>query len=140
VNELDLSLREKELRCLLNLSRLVETPGIELDSILAETVQMLPAAMKYPEISCAQLILMDHCHQTANFRATEWRLSSPVKIHGEVQGTLTVGYLEARPLLDEGPFAREKRNLLDAVAEGIGKITERKLGHGSTICLSSPRP
>jgi PAS domain S-box-containing protein len=46
---------------------------------------------------------------------------------GEVQGTLTVGYLEARPPLDEGPFAREKRNLLDAVAERIGKIVEHKL-------------
>ena len=127
VNELDLSLREKELRCLLDLSRLVETPGIALDGILAGTVQILPAAMKYPEISYAQLTLMDQCHQTANFQATEWCLSSPVKIGGEVQGTLTVGYLEERPLLDEGPFAIEKRNLLDAVAERIGKIAERKL-------------
>jgi PAS domain S-box-containing protein len=127
MNELDLSLREKELRCLLDLSRLVETPGIELDSILAGTVQILPPAMKYPEISYAQLTLMDHCHQTANFKMTGWRLSSPVKIHGDVQGTLTVGYLEARPPLDEGPFALEKRNLLDAVAERIGKIVERKL-------------
>jgi hypothetical protein len=86
VNELDLSLREKELRCLLDLSRLVETPGIELDGILAGIVQILPAAMKYPEISYARLTLMDHCHQTANFKMTEWCLSSPVKIQGKFKG------------------------------------------------------
>ena len=53
VNELDLSLREKELRCLLDLSRLVEPPAIALDGILAGTVQILNSDMKYPEISYA---------------------------------------------------------------------------------------
>ena len=127
MNQLDLSLRDKELRCLLDLSQLVETPGIGLEGILEGTVHILPPAMKYPEISCAQLTLMDHCHQTANFRPTEWRLSSPINVHGQVQGKLTVCYLESRPSLGEGPFAREKRALLDAIAERIGKITERKL-------------
>lgn len=127
MNDLELNLREKELRCLLDLSDLVETPGIELDGILKGIVHILPPALRYPDISCARLTLMDQCHQTLNFKPTEWRLSSPIKVHGQNQGKLTVCYLESRPPLDEGPFAQEKRTFLDAVAERIGKITERKL-------------
>ena len=127
MNELDLSLREKELRCLLDLSLLVETPGIDLEGIMEGVVHILPPALRYPEISCAQLTLMDHCHQTSNYQRTEWHLSSPIRIHEQIQGQLTVCYLEARPALDEGPFALEKRALLDAIAERIGKIAERKL-------------
>ena len=127
MNDLELSLREKELRCLLDLSRLVETPGIDLEGILEGAVRIVPAAMKYPEISCARLTLQDRCYQTAGFQDTEWRLSAPIKVHGQVQGHLTVCYREARPPLAEGPFASQKRNLLKAVAERLGRVVEREL-------------
>ena len=127
MDALELSLREKELRCLLDLSRLVETPGIDLEGILEGTVHILPQAMKYPEISCVRLTLMDRCYQTANFRTTEWHLSATIKVHGKIEGKLTVCYLEERPPLAEGPFASQKHHLLQAIAERIGKITERKL-------------
>lgn len=127
VNDLELSLREKELRCLLDLSRLVETPGIDLEGILEGVVHILPPAMKYPEISCACLTFMDRCYQTANYKTTEWRLSAPIKVHGKIEGKLMVCYLEERAPLAEGPFASQKRHLLRAIAERIGKIVERKL-------------
>lgn len=127
MNNFELKMREKELRCLLDLSDLVETPGIELGDILKGIVHILPPALRYPDISCARLTLMDQCHQSANFKPTEWCLSSPIQVNGQIQGKLTVCYLESRPLLDEGPFAREKRTLLEIVAERIGKIAEREL-------------
>jgi PAS domain S-box-containing protein len=127
MKDLELSLREKELRCLLDLSRLVETPGIDLEGILEGTVHILPPAMKYPEISCARLTLWDQCYQTANYKPTRWRVSAPIKINGQVEGQLTVCYLEERPPMAEGPFASQKRHLLQAIAERIGKIAERKL-------------
>ena len=37
-----------------------------------------------------------------------------------------VGYLEERPERDEGPFQKEERALLDAIAERVGRIIERK--------------
>ncbi len=127
MKNLELSLHEKELRCLLDLSRLVETPGIDLEGILERAVHILLPAMKYPAISCARLTLQGKTYQTDNFKSTEWRLSVPIKIQDRVEGHLTVCYLEARPPLAEGPFASQKRNLLKAIAERIGKIAERKL-------------
>ena len=35
-------------------------------------------------------------------------------------------YLEEKPELDEGPFLKEAKNLINAVAENIAKIIERE--------------
>ena len=35
-------------------------------------------------------------------------------------------YLEEKPELDEGPFLKEAKNLINAVAESIAKIIERE--------------
>jgi PAS domain S-box-containing protein len=125
MNESDLTLREKELRCLLDLSHLVEIPDIGLAEILKGTVQILLKAMEYPDIACARLQLMDQSHQTSNFKFTEWHLASPIKVHNQIQGDLVVCYLEERPPRDEGPFSHQKRRLVEAVAERIGRIAER---------------
>ncbi|MFC1980435.1 histidine kinase dimerization/phospho-acceptor domain-containing protein [Chloroflexota bacterium] len=41
------------------------------------------------------------------------------------EGTVEVCYLEARPEIDGVPFLKEERQLIDAVAEQLGSITER---------------
>jgi len=43
-----------------------------------------------------------------------------------VRGFVEVTYLEDRPLLDEGPFLREERSLIDAIARELALITERR--------------
>jgi hypothetical protein len=39
---------------------------------------------------------------------------------------LEVCYLEKKPALDEGPFLKEAKNLIRAIAESIAKIVERE--------------
>ena len=41
-------------------------------------------------------------------------------------GQIELCYLEARPLRDEGPFLKEERNLINAIAERLGRVAERK--------------
>ncbi len=47
-------------------------------------------------------------------------------MHGEVMGSVEVYYLEERPASDEGPFLKEERSLLDAIAQRLGDIVERR--------------
>jgi GAF domain-containing protein len=46
-------------------------------------------------------------------------------VHGEQIGTLEIGYLEERPESEEGPFQKEERSLLNAIAKRLGEIIER---------------
>ena len=68
----------------------------------------------------------DKKFQTWNYTETEWKQSSDIKVNGVQVGTVEVDYLAERPEVDEGPFLREERFLVDAVALQLGRVTERK--------------
>jgi len=122
----DLEQRVNELDCLYRISYLVEEKGISLEQILKGTADLIPPACQYPEITCARILLDDAEFTTANFRETPWKLSSDIIVHGERAGALEVCYLEERPEEDEGPFLREGKQLINGIAQHLGRISERK--------------
>jgi PAS domain S-box-containing protein len=117
--------RLKELNCLYAISTLVDQPGISLEEIAQGTADFIPPSWQYPNVTCARIILGDHEFKTENFRETAWRQASDVKARGERIGGVDVCYLEERAECDEGPFLKEERNLINAIAERLGRITER---------------
>ena len=121
----ELSERVKELTCLYGISTLVEKPGVSLEDVLRGTADLLPSAWRYSDAACARLILEGRSLQTGNFRETQWRQSSDIKVHGERAGFVDVCYLEEKPERDEGPFLIDERKLIDAVAARVGRIVER---------------
>jgi len=118
--------RIKELRCLYGIARIAERPGITLDELHQEVVNMLPASWQYPEITCATITLGDKEYKTNNFKTTEWKQSANINLNGQKEGTVEVYYLEARPEIDNGPLIKEERLLINTVAMQLGRITERK--------------
>jgi len=118
--------REKELQCLYEITRIIEKPGLTLDEIYQEVTELLPRSWQYPEVACAQLTIDGKEFKTTNYRETEWKQSADIKVHDMKAGMLVVGYLEDRPASDEGPFLKGERLLIDAIAERLGRITERK--------------
>jgi len=123
--------REKELQCLYEITRIIEKPGLTLDEIYQEVAELLPRSWQYPEVTCAQLTIDGKEFKTANYRETEWKQSADIKVHDMKAGMLVVGYLEDRPASDEGPFLKGERLLIDAIAERLGRITERKQTEGA---------
>lgn len=126
-NGLEQSLRErlKELNCMYELSHLVDTHGDRLDRILQQLVHVVAASWQHQDITCARITFRGLVYETPGFRRTEWRQASTIRTHRRDSGTVEVCYLEEREPLDEGPFLSEERRLIDAVAERVGRITER---------------
>ncbi|MBA7582984.1 hypothetical protein ES708_24922 [subsurface metagenome] len=124
----DLKERVKELNCLWEISNLVEKPDTSLEAIIKGTVNLLPSTWQYPQITCARIILETKEYKTKNFKETIWKQGSDIMVHQKPVGTVQVYYLEERPQRDEGPFLKEERNLIDIIAERLGKIIERKQG------------
>ena len=117
--------RVKELDCLYAISRIVERPGITLEEILNEIVNILPLTWQYPEVACARIALGDGEYSSYRFEPSAWHQSSDIMVAGEKVGSVDVFYLEERPAAEEGPFLVDERALLDAVAERLGRIVER---------------
>jgi PAS domain S-box-containing protein len=118
----ELTERLKELNCLYQHSKIIEQRNIPLEVIAQQTVDLLPPAWQYPDITCARLTLEGNTYITANFKQTEWQQSSPITLDNVVQiGLLEVFYLEARSQSFEGPFLREERLLVDELARRLGQ-------------------
>ncbi len=117
--------RVKELSCLYGISKLVMTPDISLDEILQGTVYLMPPSWQYPEITCARILLEGREFRTENYQESQWKQSADIYVFGELSGFVEVDYLEETPGIDEGPFLMEERNLLNAIAERLGRIAER---------------
>ena len=124
--ELNLRERMKELQALYSLSELLQREGITLKELCAEYVNILPKGWLFPEIACARLVIGDSESRTENFAESPWMLSAPIVANGEFVGRIEVAYIEERPAMDEGPFLKEERQLLDAVAEQLGHYVERR--------------
>jgi PAS domain S-box-containing protein len=122
----DLGERVKELNCLFGISKLRERQDLSWGELFLGIVNLIPPAWQYPESTCARAILEGEECRTENFRETIWRQTSLITVHGEHIGTVEVFYLEERPEADEGPFLQEERSLLNAIAERLGRVLERK--------------
>jgi len=122
----DLKERVKELNCLWEISNLIEKPGISLEAIIQGIVSSLPQAWQYPEICCARVILKGQEFKTENFKGTIWKQSRDIRVYKKPIGTIEVYYLEERPEIDEGPFQKEERNLIEVIAWRLGRLIEGK--------------
>ncbi len=122
----DLGERVKELNCLYGISRLVENPDITLNKIIQGTVDLIPPSWQYPEITCARIFIIGQKFETLPFKETSWKQSALIKISNEESGILEIFYMEEKPEIYEGPFLKEERNLLNAIAERLGRTIERK--------------
>jgi DNA-binding CsgD family transcriptional regulator len=125
--KVEIALREriKELNCLYGISQLAERNLHSLDNLLQELVNFLPYAWQYPEITCTRILFKGKTFTGERFKVTDWRQSSRIYMYHEAVGEVGVFYLEECPPSDEGPFLKEERALLDAVAEQIGTIATR---------------
>lgn len=124
----ELGERVKELNCLYTISGIVEKKGATLDDILQRTVDIVPDAWQYPDITTSRIVLEDRVFVSDRFVETKWKQSQRIVVHGKNAGCLEVFYLEKKSRADEGPFLKEERSLIKVVAERIGEIIERKFG------------
>jgi len=117
--------RIKELNCLYGMAKLAERHSDSLDDFLRKLVDILPPSWQYPEVTCGRISFEGRTYRSSGFRVSKWRQSARILVYNIPVGEVEVFYLEERPPEDEGPFLREERLLLEAIAEQIGKTAVR---------------
>lgn len=117
--------RVKELSCLYETSRMIEAHGRSLDKIGQGIVDFLPGSWQYPGITHGRIICDGKEYVSLDFQMSAWSQTAPIKVGDEVIGSVEVYYIKEMPEFDEGPFLREERLLIDAVAGHIGRAVQR---------------
>jgi DNA-binding CsgD family transcriptional regulator len=125
--KLMIALREriKELNCLYGVAQMAERHPDSIEDLLSDLVNFLPFSWQYPEITCARIVFKGKTYKSKGFKVTKWRQSSQIFMYNQSVGEVIIFYLEESPPADEGPFLKEERALLDALAQRIGTIAVR---------------
>jgi len=118
--------RVKELTCLYGIAQLAGRPGISLEEILDGIVELIAPAWQYPEVAFARIVLDGRSYTTPGFGACRHIQAADIVVNGVPRGVIEVAYSEERPELDEGPFLKEERNLIEGAARQTALIIERK--------------
>ncbi|MGM0488815.1 MAG: ATP-binding protein [Planctomycetota bacterium] len=121
----DLRERVKELNCLYLVGRILETSDRSLDQKLADAAAAIPPSWQYPGIAGARITLEEKQFTAGEFRERVATQTAPILIQKDPVGTVEVCYVEEQVEADEGPFLKEERALINAIAEQIGRAVER---------------
>ena len=124
--QVELRERIKELSCLYSIAKLAEDKSLSSNQILQGIVNLLPPGWLFPEIASARITLDGISYSTPGYQESVYRQAAEIIIEDEKRGTVELTYSQEKPELDEGPFLREERNLIDTIAQETALIIERK--------------
>ncbi|MBN1788453.1 MAG: hypothetical protein JW806_08675 [Sedimentisphaerales bacterium] len=127
--------RVKELTCLYGIAQVARQPDKPLQNILQSIVELLPPAWQYPKVASARLNLDGVCYTAGDFSACCQKQSAEIFVNDAPKGLVEIGYTENEPQLDEGPFLKEERSLLNEIARQIALIVEHRQAEEDKIKL-----
>ncbi len=113
--------RVKELACLYGIDSVASRPDVSLDQFLNEIVELIPPGWQFPDATTARIILDNRYFVTHNFRESEHKQQAEIYADNHQRGAVEVFYTRAFPTADEGPFLKEERNLINTIAETVGR-------------------
>jgi|GEM_PF-2068542 len=116
--------RVKELNCLYNISKAVDKYD-SLDDLLQSICNIIPPGWQYPDITCACIKNGNLKYCSKSCRKTKWTQKADIKINNKKIGEINICYSQKKKILDEGPFLKEERYLLNTIAERLSKIIQR---------------
>ncbi len=110
--------RLKELSCI-NQTTTILRQGKPIEESLQQIALLLPRAWQYPEFTVARIKWNNKTFTTSNFKETQWKLTQNFETIDNKDGIIEVYYLKSFPTVDEGPFLREERHLIENLAAMI---------------------
>ena len=115
--ELALAKRVSEQACLQAVSRVAEESSATVELMFSDVLACMPAGWSRPDALTACIEWDGVRHAGASYPATpEAEQAVDLVLDGLIRGRLSVAYREPQPLRYDGPFLREERALLEAVA------------------------
>jgi PAS domain S-box-containing protein len=121
----DLQERIKDLNCLYGAAKSIQSRRT-LDEIFEDILALIAFNWQRPETTRAKVCFDGKTFTLEAFEESMWKLASDIIVAGEKRGSVEVYYLEERPPLDEGPFLKEERKLIDGIARALSEAAERK--------------
>jgi hypothetical protein len=110
--------RLKELSCINQTTQIIKE-GKMVEETLRRITYILPNAWQFPNHTVARIRYGEFEFTTHNFRETAFCQMQHFKTIDNIPGSIDIYYLKEFPEIDEGPFLKEERNLINNLASII---------------------
>ena len=110
--------RLKELTCINETTQIIKE-NRSIGETLTQIAEILPRAWHYPEMTVARIWFEGKEHASQGFREGDWKQSQKFETIDSRKGEIEVFYLKEFQELDEGPFLKEERQLIENLASII---------------------
>jgi hypothetical protein len=107
--------RLKELSCINQTSSILQSER-SVENALNQIVYIIPDAWQYPEHTVARISFDGKEYLSPGFIATKWRQRQPFLTIDDKVGEIEVFYTREYPDIDEGPFMKEERDLINNIS------------------------
>ncbi len=115
--------RIKELSCLYSIADLANRPGLELENLLQQVVEVIPPSMMYPDQAMARLIIDGVSYLAPGYTESGHFIKAGIVVESSPRGQIEVHYPDSEEQLE---FLPEEQQLLIAVANQVALLIERK--------------
>jgi len=122
----ELEERAKELNCLYRIEDILSDQNISITDAFNAIVKSIPQGWQFPDITIATIVYHGNEYKTTDFEETKWVMKTDIILHDKVAGYISVFYLKPTLQLDEGPFLKEERKLLNTISERIAHFIIHK--------------
>ncbi|HMG93901.1 MAG TPA: ATP-binding protein [Chryseolinea sp.] len=128
INATDLKLRErvKELNCLYEISKVAWEANNDLETLISSALQIIPAAMQYPELAETEIRIADVKYSTSRFAKRKFTIEAKLNIDKKVYGSIRIGYRSSGKVKGKLTFLPEERSLLKTVAHELSLFIRKR--------------
>jgi hypothetical protein len=119
--------RQKELNAI-NQTTAILKGGKTIEEMLQEICNILPEAWQYPEHTVARIGFGGNYYVTHFFKETSWVQKRMFETIDDKEGSIEIFYLKEFPVIDEGPFMKEERHLINNLSVLISGYLNTILG------------
>ncbi|HOS02186.1 MAG TPA: PAS domain S-box protein [Candidatus Hydrogenedentes bacterium] len=131
----DLNRRNIELTCLYRVGESSRSRPT-LNAIFQDVANLVRPACHYPDITHVRVSFDGEIYVDDPFHETPWLLSADIDVAGRRRGKVEIFHMEARPPRQIGPFLKEERDLIGAIAHTLGETVERREAEAQVIQAS----
>ncbi|WP_276135201.1 CHASE domain-containing protein [Polluticoccus soli] len=123
----DLGERMKELSAIYQVNEILKDERQSIGIALSRVVKIIPSGFQYPESCAARIVIGKEEYTSGDCSRKGYHMQAPMIFNDNSEGYLEVSYPDTMNLEDEGPFMKDERALLNALAEAIQIYYNKKL-------------